>query len=246
MEHKSNICFLNKHNTDTNKFEVHSHNCYEIIYFLSGSGMVVIGNDTYSISANTYCIIGPKIPHTEYFEGYGEIIFIGFEYDNADLILKNAVYHFDDTTVLLLMKKIIEEYKGQNIGYKIVAKALLEILLITSVRDTGITNKKCKDLDYIKNYIEQYFNQKINFSQLAKLSGYSCDYFRHLFKNRFGSSPQDYLIEIRLENAMKQIKNTNLSCAEIAYNCGFSNPAQMTTMFKKKYKKSPTAFKIAD
>lgn len=246
MEHKSSISFLNKHNTNSNEFKLHSHDCYEVIYFLSGKGTVIIGDTSYSVSADTYCIIPPETQHTECLEGYGEILFIGFEYNNTNFILQNGVYRSDDSTFLLLLKRIIDEYKGQNTGYEIAGKALLDLLLVTYVRNTGVANKKCKDLDYIKNYIDQYFNQKISFSQLAKLSGYSYDYFRHIFKQRFGCSPQDYLIDIRLNNAKRLLENTNLSCTEIANNCGFSNSPQMTTMFKKKYKMSPTTFRITD
>ena len=89
-------------------------------------------------------------------------------------------------------------------------------------------------------------NQKINFGQLAKISGYNYDYFRHIFKQRFGISPQDYLIEVRLENAKRLLKGTKLTCTEIAYNCGFSSSAQMSLLFKRKFGVSPLAYKKAD
>lgn len=246
MEYKSKIRFINRHDTGNDEFKLHFHNCYEIIYVLSGKGSAVIGDETHSVSDGTYCIIPPKTKHTEILDGYGEIIFIGFEHDNPELMLKAGVYQSVGTSVPMILNRIAEEYTRQNLGYNIAAQALLDLLLVTAVRETGATNKKCKDLDYIKAYIEQYYNRKISFAQLADLSGYSYDYFRHMFKQRFGVSPQEYMIDIRLRQAKRLLEKTELSCTEIAYNCGFSNSAQLTSMFKKKYKKTPTSYRITD
>ena len=246
MECKSSIYFLNKHNTHTNEFRLHAHNCYEIIYVLSGSGSVVIEGKAYPIAQDTYYIVSPQTYHTEQFEGFGEILFIGFEYGNKALIPQNCIYRADDMSVLMYLKKIIDEYKQQNAEYEFAAGAFLDLLLVTIMRNTSGAGKKCKDIEYIKTYIEQYFNQKINFGQLASLSGYSYDYFRHIFKQRFGISPQDHLIDVRLENAKRLLRSTKLTCTEIAYACGFSSGAQMSLLFKRKFGASPMAYKKAD
>ena len=78
MERKHSIYFLNKHNTHINEFKLHMHNCYEIIYILSGSGRVIIGDKTYLVSQDMYYVVSPQTYHTEQFDGYGEILFIGF------------------------------------------------------------------------------------------------------------------------------------------------------------------------
>ena len=146
----------------------------------------------------------------------------------------------------MYFKKIMDEYKQQDVEYEIAAGAFLDLLLVSTMRNVNSVSRKCKDIEYIKAYIEQYSNQKINFSQLAKISGYSYDYFRHIFKQRFGISPQDYLIEVRLENAKRLLKGTKFTCTEIAYNCGFSSGAQMSLLFKRKFGASPLAYKKAD
>ena len=245
MERKRSIYFLNKHNTGSNEFKLHMHSCYEIIYILSGSGTVVIGDETYPIAQDMYYVVSPQAYHTEQFDGYGEILFIGFGYNDKGFIPKDGIYCASDT-VLMYFKKIMDEYKQQDAEYEIAAGAFLDLLLVSTMRNVNSVSRKCKDIEYIKAYIEQYSNQKINFGQLAKISGYSYDYFRHIFKQRFGISPQDYLIEVRLENAKRLLKGTRLTCTEIAYNCGFSSGAQMSLLFKRKFGASPLAYKKAD
>jgi len=237
---KNRIYFLNRHTTANNEFKTHSHNCYEIIYFLSG-GKIAINGLLYPVKKDTCCIIAPNTEHKEILDNDGEIIFIGFE--SAEPNFPKKQIDEADPSIRLLFEKIIEEYSGQNYGYEAAAEALLELLLITYVRICGKEGKKCKDIDYIKVYIEQYYNQKINFFELAKLSGYTYDYFRFLFKQKFGCSPQNYMITIRLKNAKQLLETTNLSCTEIAYNCGFSTSAQMTTMIKNRFGKTPKEIK---
>jgi AraC-like DNA-binding protein len=81
---------------------------------------------------------------------------------------------------------------------------------------------------------------------LSALTGYSYDYFRHIFKVAYGISPQDYLINVRLEQAKSMLHNTALSCTQIAISCGFSNSGQMSVMIKRRYGKSPLALRKAD
>ena len=240
------ICFLNKHNTKSNQFKLHAHNCYEIIYFAVGSGKVFINGKSYQVSTGSYCIIPPYAEHIEELEGYGEIFFIGFEFNSPSYILKEGIHYINTITEQSYFHNIFDEFKKQQSGFDIAAEYLLRLFLVTLLRNANTNNLKCKDLNYIKEYIEQYADQKIDFGQLALFSGYSYDYFRYLFRQKFGLSPQEYMVNVRLENAKRLLETSDLSCTEIAYNCGFSNSAQMTSMFKKKYGKTPKTFKITD
>lgn len=176
-------------------------------------------------------------------EGYGEILFIGFEYNSSMYSLKEGCYYNGEVTKLSFFNAIFDEYKQQQLGFKDAADYFLRLFLISVLRNAKTDNKRCKDLAYIKTYIEQHADQKINFHELSALSGYSYDYFRHVFKQKFGSSPQEYMIDLRINNAKCLLEDTTLSCTEIAYRCGFSNSPQMTAMFKAKFNKKPTAFR---
>lgn len=237
------ICFLNKHNTKSNNFKLHVHNCYEVIYFAAGSGKVFINGKSYNASIGSYYIIPPYAEHVEKFEGYGEVLFIGFEYDSPNYILPEGNNYTDKAIAKSYFSYIFDEFKRQEDGFEQATEYLLRLFLISLLRNASTKYVKCKDLNYIKAYIEQYADQKINFRELASLSGYSYDYFRHIFKHKFGLSPQEYMINIRLNNAKHLLEDTSLSCTEIAYRCGFSNSPQMTTMFKAKFKVTPLAFR---
>ena len=243
---RSRICFLNRHSTQKNDFKLLSHDCCEIVCFLAGSGKELMDGREFPVAPGSFCVISPGTRHTEIFDGDGEILFIGFEYAGSELIPKEGAYVSDDNSVPSFMKRIMKEYTLQETDYKVSALALLDLLLVGIKRSKGSQDKKCRDLDYIKAYLEQYYSQRISFSQLAALSGYSYDYFRSVFTKRFGVSPQEYLIRVRLANARLMLENTRLSCTEIAYSCGFSNASQLSSMFKRSFGKPPSAFRISD
>ncbi len=244
MRFEPHINFLNKHNTKSNTFKLHSHNCYELVYFLNGSGKTIIEDKSFVVKEHSYCIVPPETKHIECIDGYGEILFIGFNLDDNSIDFKEGVYHNRDISLFSLINEIFNEYKRQELGFQTASNAFLKLFLISVLRNFTKDSQNCKDLNYIKEYIDQHFDQKIDFKQLSLLSGYSYDYFRHIFKQKFGLAPKDYMIDIRLNTARQLLRNTDLSCTQIAYKCGFSNSAQLTAMFKEKFGYPPT--KITD
>ena len=235
------IKFLNKHNTRNNIFRPHAHPCYELVYFLNG-GTAERGGREYPASPHSYVVIPPCTEHNERMEGYGEILFVGFSYD-GDCCFSEEPIRDEKGEMLALLLALFEEYKNQETEYVTAAACLLRIFLVKAHRRTTVEDKRCKDLNYVKNYIDQHFDHKISFGDLAAMTGYSHDYFRHLFKDRFGVSPQEYMIDRRLLTARNLLSETTLSCTEIAYRCGFSSSAQMSAMIKKRFGRSPNALR---
>ena len=240
------IRFLGRQNVKNYAFAPHKHNCYEVVYFLKGRGVARVGNQDYTVCPHKYCIVPPDVEHVELLEEDGEILFIGFTAESE--LIADCISLYTDTNIRVLpqLEGILQEYKEQSIGYKMASESFLRLFLVEYLRKSRKDDKACVNLDYIKTYLEQYYGRHISFRELAALTGYSYDYFRHVFKNKYGVSPQDYLINVRLEEAKNMLQSTSLSCAQIAVNCGFSNSAQMTMMIKRKFQKTPMELKKAN
>jgi AraC-like DNA-binding protein len=56
-------------------------------------------------------------------------------------------------------------------------------------------------------------------------------------------SPQQYLINYRLEKARNLLKSTNLSISEISEQVGYPDPLSFSKIFKMYYKISPTEYR---
>ena len=96
---------------------------------------------------------------------------------------------------------------------------------------------------YIYKYIDENFIQDIDIQTLAEMSGYSYDYFRHLFKEESGVSPKNYIIDKRINFAKKLLTESENTISEVAQKSGFSNGPQFTVIFKDRTGLSPMQFR---
>ncbi len=95
----------------------------------------------------------------------------------------------------------------------------------------------------VQDYIDQKYKEEIRLSDLAELVGMTPTAFSRFFKLRTGRSISEYLIDIRLGHATRQLVDSTTSVAEICYECGFNNVSNFNRIFKKKKGNSPKVFR---
>lgn len=83
---------------------------------------------------------------------------------------------------------------------------------------------------------------KIDMKQFAEQYGYSYVYFRNKFKERVGVAPNTYAQNERFSMAIEYLKSGYYNVSEIANMVGFENVYHFSSMFKKKFGKSPNYF----
>ena len=197
-------------------------------------------------SDHTIAFTRPHTWHKEIHHSRTELMCIGF-YLKKDLELESGVYHDDEEFSLQkLIQEIIQECTRQRTSYREMLQLKLQELRIVLSRIKGSGEKKAYNFNYTIHFIQENYQQKLNLKNLADSCGYSYDYFRHQFQQRTGYSPQQYLIQIRMEAAAELLKNTSMNCTQIALCCGFSDGPQFSTMFRKKYGVSPKNYRLVN
>ena len=93
------------------------------------------------------------------------------------------------------------------------------------------------------DYIRANYAQNITVSQLSSLIHVCDDHLIRLFKAATNKTPTGYLLDVRLEAAMKLLVETDLSATEIAGRCGFSNSCYMARVFKNRLRKTPMQYR---
>ncbi|MDR6549229.1 helix-turn-helix transcriptional regulator [Paenibacillus qinlingensis] len=68
--------------------------------------------------------------------------------------------------------------------------------------------------------------------------------FRHLFKEKYGLSPMQYVMSKRFELAKRLLQQTALSISAVSNDCGFSNDTQFFSFFKKATGFSPRRYRM--
>lgn len=220
------------------------HNFYEIVYYKSGDGVMEQAGIPNVYSNHTISFTRPHVWHKEIHYSRTDLMCIGF-YLKDNLELESGVYHDDEEFSLQkLIQEIITECTRQHTDYRKMLHYKLQELRIVLDRIKGSGEKKAYNFNYTIHFIQENYQQKLNLKDLASSCGYSYDYFRHQFQQRTGYSPQQYLIQIRMEAAAELLKNTSMSCTQIAFYCGFSDGAQFSTMFRKKFGVSPRNYRL--
>ena len=98
----------------------------------------------------------------------------------------------------------------------------------------------------VQNYIYQNYSQDITLQFLAKQFLFNYSDLSRRFRKATGMSFTKFLINIRLEEAMKLICTTDYKFSKIASMVGYNNYENFSRAFKSKYKKWPNEFRKGD
>ena len=105
-------------------------------------------------------------------------------------------------------------------------------------------NQKSTIVDKAMRFIEEYFYlEELSLQRVADEVHVSPTYLSSLFKAEKGFNFGDYLMECRMNQAMKLFRETDLKTYEIADKTGYSNPRYFSSSFKKYTGHSPAEFR---
>lgn len=95
-----------------------------------------------------------------------------------------------------------------------------------------------------KEIIEGYLFLPVSIEGLANLSNTSISTFKREFKKIYRSTPANYIMNRRIEKVADLLKISDASISTIGYDCGFSTPSHLTKVFKTKYGKTPSQYRL--
>lgn len=93
----------------------------------------------------------------------------------------------------------------------------------------------------IKRYIDQNYTRNISLDTLAERFYFSREYIGRVFRAQYGRGVYEYVQQVRMERAMRLLKDDELSLQSIAEHLGYSNANYFSKAFRKYYGKSPSA-----
>lgn len=93
------------------------------------------------------------------------------------------------------------------------------------------------------SYIRTHVGEKITLHQLAQISGLSDFYFSRLFKEMTGFSPNEFVINSRIDHAKTLLASTTLPISEISQQVGYPNSSNLITHFVRRVGISPMQYR---
>ncbi|MBQ8207914.1 MAG: AraC family transcriptional regulator [Clostridia bacterium] len=97
-------------------------------------------------------------------------------------------------------------------------------------------------LESIKLYIERNYMHPLSVEDIAKQFSMDRTYLSRIFKRKYGKSLKEYIVYIRLKEAI-QLLNHGKNVTETALLCGFNSQTHFSRIFKKYYDCPPIAQK---
>ena len=109
--------------------------------------------------------------------------------------------------------------------------------------ESGDGQKLDRRIREIITYIQENYAAQITLSELAKKFYVSDSHLSRLFKSSLGLGFRDYLTQVRLEAAERELRTTDRSIIRLANDNGFSGLAVFNRSFKEKYGETPSVYK---
>ena len=162
------------------------------------------------------------------------------------------IYSLDEIQMRIIRREfdaLFQEFILQLPGYEEMTAALLTSILIRlgrfvqaetpEVHETRLRSQLAQTAIHIHNH----YTDDISISQLAAMENLSERRYREVFQEAFGTSPSNYIIDLRISNAQKLLQDTNLSVAQIAQLCGYKDSLYFSRLFRKKIGMPPLAYR---
>ncbi|WP_159456261.1 AraC family transcriptional regulator [Chitinophaga eiseniae] len=107
----------------------------------------------------------------------------------------------------------------------------------------GTRKEIYKRLCIAKDVLHTAHGDDIDLRKVGAAAGLSVPQLVRHFKTVFHTTPYRYLTGIRLQQAADLLQRTEEPVQEIAWTCGFENPAAFSRAFKSAYGVQPTRFR---
>ena len=137
-----------------------------------------------------------------------------------------------------LFNRMYDEYRGRNVGSMEVIRAYLLQVLVTAIRMNTAGNQsgarsKERLVRLVLDRIDAGYAEAVGVKELAAEVHLSPDYLGRVFKEITGQTVSAYLQTVRIRNACGLLSATQRTVADIAAACGFSDPKNFYSAFKK-------------
>lgn len=137
----------------------------------------------------------------------------------------------------IIFHHLQKEITDREMGYTVRVNHLIDELLITIVRHLTRQHNLQRDFPQTFMKLEQALRSNLDHQwlveEMAVMVGLGTTAFTEKVKNYTGFSPLHYLINIRIAEALKLLKNTHKPVTDIALETGFYSSQHFATTFKK-------------
>lgn len=169
---------------------------------------------------------------------------------NFDAEIEDQPFRFrirNQEPLLKCMKSAEKAWKTQSPSARVLAmRAVYEALhqLQVEHQRSYVPNGQFRLIDpAVEKLHAEFTHNEISVCELAALCNVSEAYFRRLFLEKFGISPKEHIIHLRIGYAKQLLESKQFSVSEVAALCGYAEPCHFSREFTKRVGISPSEYK---
>lgn len=237
----------------------HWHRSIEIFLVTEGRIDFFLGENHYPIGERDFIIVNSNEVHS-----------IGAPFPNRTLVLQIPVQAFEpylkeqpylsfskrsgalNEKLMALVMEMHRTYEEKGYAWELKVNGLFEFvkyLLLTEFKDQAqapdiIRQKIHLDkLSEITEYMKNHYDEELSLEKVADRFGFSPTYLSRIFKRYANISYRDYLQDLRVEYAVKEMVHTSHELGDIAVNHGFADSRALAKAFGKRYGCLPSEYR---
>lgn len=249
--------------------EYHTHDCYEFYYLLEGDLTFYIGSEEHRMKKGSIALLPPGLHHKskpnddprhrrvllylkesfvkEFIEVNPEFLDC-FKLPHIQLMkvqqkrienlleqMMNEYYRDDESRDMVIVKSLlgliigfINRYKNENESFS------------TAISEGNMPSGKITEA---VKHINDFYADDITLASTAQVLGINPSYLSRSFKATMNCNFSDYLTNVRINNAVNLLLNSDKNITEIAFEVGYNSSNHFCKAFRKVMGISPLRYR---
>ena len=226
---------------------------------LKGHCSLTVKSQTYSLENGRLAGIAPGDSHHYKcdFQNPMEHVFVAFTgKDAAELFKQSGIgesisskAYNHERTLSLINTLLSAGFEKSHYSQQLCA-CYLKTLLLELANESDRTGRHHSQSEKCyrrcRSYIDEHFSQVILPCEVADACGINVRYMSRLFKRFDDRTPQEYIIQLKLNKAATLLLTLDLSVKDVSLYVGFEDQYHFSRSFKKLYGLSPQNYRKAD
>lgn len=191
-------------------------------------------------------LIDETLSHCQQFQELAQSYLIKFDYRNLDTRPTGKIFHDADGSVGRKFQSLSKEYNEKNAGHQEMMRCLLIEILIETMRKVhrpASSPQRSPLVQHIIGQVQENFMERLSLQEMAQSLCYSLAYVSKRFKQETGTTFQEYLQSVRVQEACRLLANTNKKVGEIGALVGYSDTKFFNSIFKSQMEMTPRDFR---
>jgi len=250
----------------------HFHEEYELIYFLKGRGMRIVGDHISNFQRGELVLVGQWLPHLWRNDGEGEgaveadYIVVKFPRipKGIDLFSLPELSSINQLLRSSIRGLLFSNAAGEQIHDLLIrlsgSTGSQRVILFLQVMEVLARNKEYEflsspdftlpkevssenRLQTVINYIFSNYPKEINLDDISGVACMTSPAFCRFFKSRTNKTFFEFLNEFRINKACQLLINGNVPVKEVCYEVGFRSLTNFNRTFKKIKEVTPSEYR---